>query len=82
MAFFGFRLSHDDEDLTSVGVFGGSGMDVWHRRSMPLGRSVSRGLYSITKSLSSFSLVGDTGAPSLMGADSPLNRSPKILFAV
>ena len=48
-------------------------------RLMPSGRSVSVGLYSITNSLSSFSLVGDTGAPSLIGADSPLNKSPKIL---
>ena len=45
-----------------------------------LGRSVKVGVYSITNSLSSFSFVGETGAPSLIGADSPLNRSPKILF--
>jgi hypothetical protein len=31
-------------------------------------------------SLSSFSFVGVTGAPSLMGADSPWNRSPKSLL--
>lgn len=34
----------------------------------------------MTNSLSSFSLVGETGAPILIGADSPWNRSPKILF--
>lgn len=31
-------------------------------------------------SVSSFSFVGDTGAPMRMGADSPLKRSPKIGF--
>lgn len=82
VAFLGFRLSHDDADLVSVGVFGGSMGIVWALRNMPLGRSVSCGLYSITKSLSCFSLVGDTGAPSRIGADSPVNRSPMIRFAL
>ena len=50
------------------------------RLNMLAGRSVKLELYSIMSSLSSFSFVGDTGAPSLMGADSPWNRSPKSLL--
>ena len=56
--------------------FGGCGVvfalsPVARRLNMLDGRSVKVELYSIMNSLSSFSFVGDTGAPSLMGADSP-----------
>lgn len=51
---------------------------VLRRRGPSLGRAVNDGLYSMINSLSSF--VGDDGGmPSLIGADSPLKRSPKIL---
>jgi hypothetical protein len=46
-----------------------------------LGRSVKDVRYSVGNSISSSSLIGlEGGMPSLTGADSPLNRSPKSLF--
>lgn len=53
---------------------------VSRRANVLVGREVRVGTYSITNSVSSFSLVGEMGGPRRMGADSPLKRSPKILL--
>lgn len=70
--WLGFRLNQDD---LAAGLVGATVATLLFRRLN--GRSVKPGRYSMMNSLSSF--VGDVGTPNCTGADSPLNKSPKIL---